>query len=107
MQGYSHAPPIPARNVVGHSDIAPMRKEDPGELFDWKMMSEQGVGIYPAMLRAIGAADAVQLADYGYDITNIAKAILAFQRHFYPKRLTGVWDRECALLLQSLLDSVH
>jgi N-acetylmuramoyl-L-alanine amidase len=39
--------PIPARNVVGHSDVAPDRKEDPGELFDWEGLAANGVGLWP------------------------------------------------------------
>lgn len=40
---------IPARNVVGHSDIAPERKEDPGELFDWGILAYNGIGIIPIL----------------------------------------------------------
>src|SRR5579875_1706400 len=39
--------PIPARNVVGHSDVAPDRKQDPGELFDWQGLAANGVGLWP------------------------------------------------------------
>ena len=46
---------IPARNVVGHSDVAPMRKEDPGELFPWAWLAAQGVGLWPSFfVRAAG-----------------------------------------------------
>lgn len=111
---------IPARNVVGHSDIAPERKDDPGELFDWKWLAEQGIGLFPS-LRGGEADVAIQFSDsgllrsarndelqeYGYDTTNLPKTITAFQRHWRPKSLTGKWDRECALILQALLDSNH
>jgi N-acetylmuramoyl-L-alanine amidase len=93
--------PIPSRNIVGHSDIAPSRKEDPGELFDWKWLAAQGIGIYPSNPQIAGE-DVGALADYGYDISVPNKAITAFQRHFRPKELTGVWDPECAGLLAAL-----
>jgi N-acetylmuramoyl-L-alanine amidase len=93
--------PIPSRNIVGHSDIAPNRKEDPGELFDWKWLAAQGIGIYPDRPQVAGE-DAGALAEYGYDMSVPNKAITAFQRHFRPKRLTGVWDAECAGLLAAL-----
>ena len=40
--------PIPSRNVVSHSDIAPTRKNDPGELFDWRSLAAKGIGMWPA-----------------------------------------------------------
>ena len=92
---------IAPRNIVGHADVAPARKEDPGELFDWKFLAENGVGLWPSP--ANGAAEAPELAEYGYDISPLPKAITAFQRHFRPKRLSGKWDAECAALLAALL----
>lgn len=97
---------IPARNVVAHSDIAPERKEDPGELFDWKFLAEHGVGLFPLTSPSPLAGEG-ELELYGYDTTNLPKTITAFQRHFRPKPLTGQWDRECALILHSLLDSAR
>jgi N-acetylmuramoyl-L-alanine amidase len=103
---------IPARNVVGHSDIAPERKDDPGELFSWPWLASQGVGLFP-LLRAqrsnpdwIATSPAAprddELARYGYSTANMQKTILAFQRHFRPNLLTGLWDNECAALLAAL-----
>lgn len=93
---------IPARRVLGHSDIAPTRKEDPGELFNWPMLAEHGVGLWPKALRN-EQATWESLANYGYDLSNPAKAILAFQRHFRPGQLHPQWDEECAAILAELL----
>lgn len=106
---------IPARNVVAHSDIAPERKRDPGELFDWAWLSREGVGLWPlAGNRGQWTGDSRDalstvhrlLSTYGYDISNIEAAITAFQRHFRPKNLSGKWDEECGMLLAALLSMV-
>ncbi len=93
---------IPAHNIIGHSDSAPTRKQDPGELFDWKLLADNDIGQWYAPTTA--QASAVQLADYGYDITHLEQAIIAFQRHFRPDNLSGIWDDECAEILASLLN---
>ncbi len=95
---------IPARNVVGHSDVAPSRKEDPGELFDWKWLAQQGVGLWPGIHS--GAANCELLTAYGYDTSHMAKTIVSFQRHYRQNLITGQWDKECAALLASLLQLV-
>ncbi len=98
---------IEPRNVVGHSDIAPARKEDPGELFDWQWLAEQGVGLWPAPLSETRHSESEyleMLAAYGYTIAEPEKTILAFQRHFRPSDLTGKWDSDCHSRLASLLD---
>ena len=103
---------IPARNVVAHSDIAPMRKEDPGELFDWQTLAKLGIGLWPKPDTTLPLAKAEGLAGYGYDTTDLPKTITAFQRHFRPKSLTGqnpltgLWDDECTGLLAALLAMV-
>jgi N-acetylmuramoyl-L-alanine amidase len=92
---------IPARNVIGHSDIAPARKQDPGELFNWQRLAQSGIGVWPQKCAA--GMDADYLAQYGYDLSNRASAITAFQRHFRPNPLNGLWDEECARLLAGLI----
>ncbi len=92
---------IELRNIVGHSDIAPTRKEDPGEYFDWQTLGKFGIGLLPKI--TYEEAPAEKLADYGYDITDLPKAITAFQRHYRQKNLTGQWDKQCSHLLAGLL----
>ncbi len=101
--------PIPPCNVVAHSDIAPTRKEDPGELFDWAWLAAQGVGLWPdqqARTACQTENPAEHLAAYGYATENLSKTILAFQRHFRPDSLTGQWDVECEEILAKLLEMV-
>jgi len=94
--------PIPSWRVLGHSDVAPARKEDPGELFPWQQLAKAGVGLWPGALASELGAQA--LTRYGYDPDAPQdKVITAFQRHFRPKKLDGLWDSECAGLLTSLL----
>jgi N-acetylmuramoyl-L-alanine amidase len=98
--GKRHA--IPARRILGHSDVAPARKDDPGELFPWPALAGAGIGLWPEMTAGKAAADA--LPRFGYDPeAPPEKVILAFQRHFRPHSLTGLWDDECARLLAGLL----
>jgi N-acetylmuramoyl-L-alanine amidase len=96
--------PIPSARVLGHSDVAPMRKEDPGELFPWPRLAGAGIGLWPQ--RRESDLDADALARFGYDPgAPPDKVITAFQRHFRPRKLDGVWDSECAGLLADLLSS--
>lgn len=100
--------PIPPDRVVGHSDIAPERKADPGELFDWAGLARAGIGIWPAQIPAQGrgrpigvveqAAALADLAAIGYrvDAGNPAPALTAFQRRFRPQRWDGRLDGESA-----------
>lgn len=88
---------IPARNVVGHSDVAPTRKQDPGELFPWQWFAQHGVGLWPGEATQPG----IRLCDVGYEDES-ADAVLAFQRHFMADHLTGVIDEKT----QAMLDRV-
>ncbi len=95
--------PIPAQNVVAHSDIAPERKEDPGEFFNWEWLAKEGIGLWPPFTGP-GNRGADDLYAYGYDPTaSREKIITAFQRHFRPTLLTGQWDDECGRILAALL----
>jgi len=98
--------PIPSWHVLGHSDVAPARKEDPGELFPWERLAKAGVGLWPQTISSDIGAEA--LSRFGYDPNaSQDKLIAAFQRHFRPKKLDGQWDSECAGLLASLLDKIE
>ena len=98
---------IPARNVLAHSDVAPGRKIDPGELFDWPLLFREGIGhwVPPAATndRRLEGPDLAAfqrlLKDYGYglEVTGehdeaTRKVTDAFQRHFRPALVNGIPD---------------
>jgi N-acetylmuramoyl-L-alanine amidase len=115
---------IAPERVLGHSDVAPRRKRDPGEKFDWARLAKAGVGrwVEPARIEGdeglgIGASgDAVlhlqrQLAAYGYGVETTGVfdevthfAVTAFQRHFRPARVDGRADRSTLTTLECLLE---
>jgi N-acetylmuramoyl-L-alanine amidase len=102
--------PIPPRNVVGHSDIAPERKQDPGERFDWAALAANGVGLFPAGVPDLGIGGVVRdaaslrdvraaLAAIGYRVAAegpldpaLATVLRAFQRHWRNEAVTGQAD---------------
>ena len=88
--------PIAPRDVVAHSDIAPDRKEDPGELFDWEGLAANGVGLFPAVGAPRAAGDALGLLGaigYRTDLP-LAVLITAFQRRWQQARVDGVTDAQ-------------
>jgi len=102
---------IPRSNVVAHSDIAPARKIDPGELFPWDRLAEYGLCLpRPDRLEQGDPFDNdasfyLALERFGYDITDGFKAVEAFQRRWRPERMDGQIDGEVrAILFQLLLD---
>jgi N-acetylmuramoyl-L-alanine amidase len=93
---------IAPSRVLGHSDVAPARQDDPGDFFPWEKLAREKIGLWPQ--GPAGEADAEALVRYGYDPSApLDKVITAFQRHFRPAKLDGKWDGECARLLASLL----
>lgn len=95
-------------HILGHSDVAPGRKIDPGELFNWKWLSELGVGIYPADDKGQDDVDLEgflkKLEKFGYNISGKPIDIIsAFQRHFRQNNFDGILDRQTASLINDLL----
>ena len=104
--------PIPADRVVGHSDVAPQRKQDPGELFDWWRLARAGIGLWPtdSMLPPADVAGAqAMLAEIGYRAPNSGvlddetrQVLVAFQRRFRPSCIDSGFDAETAARLAAV-----
>lgn len=111
------------QNVVAHADIAPQRKDDPGPLFPWRELAQQGIGAWPDPARVAfymngqppsQPVDEAVLLDllgrYGYDVSeknNPAqnkRIIMAFQMHFRPGNWQGVADIETMAIAEALLE---
>jgi N-acetylmuramoyl-L-alanine amidase len=109
-------------NIVGHADVAPDRKEDPGELFPWRRLAEAGHGLWAAPPSAPGAVLAegeesaavfalqAGFTRLGYDSAPSGKfdphtsaVVRAFQRHWRPERVDGLADGETRARLIGLL----
>jgi N-acetylmuramoyl-L-alanine amidase len=117
---------IKPERILGHSDVAPGRKMDPGEIFPWPRLFQAGIGhwVAPAPIRpgpayepgAMGppvAALQAMLASYGYGVTPtgcydpaLRDVVAAFQRHFRPARVDGIADVSTVETLRALLKSL-
>ncbi|MDN7703319.1 N-acetylmuramoyl-L-alanine amidase [Burkholderia semiarida] len=115
---------IAPTRVVGHSDIAPQRKIDPGPLFPWHALAQAGIGAWPddaTVAARLGGRDPhapvdvrelqLKLARYGYDVptdgvldTRTRRVFAAFQMHFRPSDYAGDPDAESDAIAQALLD---
>ncbi len=95
-------------DVVGHSDIAPARKRDPGELFPWGSLARLRLAL-PRPTRNLVDPEwteggfCLALERFGYDVTDRMAAIMAFQRRFRPELVDGEIDAECRMILLALL----
>ena len=112
---------IKKKNIVGHSDIAPFRKIDPGEKFPWKQLAKKNIGIWhgckPYLLRKFmkikiftkqdKAKFAKNLNNIGYCFPTKKKAFFikilkAFQRHYRKELINGHLDKECLIIAENL-----
>jgi N-acetylmuramoyl-L-alanine amidase len=116
---------IPPSRVLGHSDVAPQRKRDPGELFDWARLARAGIGLWPQVPEqmpdpvapersgtpaAMVAEARSLLARFGYEIAlegawdeAARNVVAAFQRHFRPSRIDGLVDTDTLWRLKWLI----
>ena len=112
---------IKKKNIVGHSDIAPLRKIDPGEKFPWKQLAKKNIGIWhdcrPSLLRKFRRIkiftrqDKVKfvknLNNIGYCVSGkkrffFVKIVKAFQRRYRKELVNGLLDKECLIIAQNL-----
>lgn len=111
---------IAPTDVIGHSDVAPSRKVDPGPLFPWERLANAGVGAWPdaatkqrylarikvspPSLAQVNAA----FSRYGYVIdNNLSTIVRAFQMHFRPATLSGNADVETLAILYALIEKYY
>ncbi|WP_380874846.1 N-acetyl-anhydromuramyl-L-alanine amidase [Sphingomonas sp. DBB INV C78] len=99
---------IERANVVGHSDIAPTRKVDPGELFDWDRLARHKLALARPRTNLADphwtdAGFLLALDRFGYDVSDGPAAVRAFQRRFRPELIDGIADGESRAILLSLL----
>lgn len=118
---------ISASHVIGHSDMAPARKQDPGERFPWDRLADQGVGAFPrtvpkgegmALHQIADASDGIahlrrDLSQIGYGVSpegvfdrELEAVITAFQRRYRPWRIDGVVDQQTKARIGQVLEGV-
>ncbi|HEX7693853.1 MAG TPA: N-acetylmuramoyl-L-alanine amidase [Sphingomonas sp.] len=108
MQEIKERYDITRGNIVGHSDIAPTRKQDPGELFPWGQLARLRLAL-PRPTKNLmdplwsDAGFLLALERFGYEVTDKLAAVVAFQRRFRPELIDGEIDGECRCLLLALL----
>ena len=115
---------IKPKNILGHSDIAPSRKKDPGEKFPWKSFAKKKIGIWYSLSEKVLNKNRLKMIDHqskknffrnlskigysNYKTTNKKKEnfnfllIKAFQRRFRQKLINGIIDKECYLISENI-----
>jgi len=111
---------IKKQNILGHSDIAPLRKIDPGEKFPWKELADKKIGIWHnyrteilKKFRKVRVSPKFKLKfiyslkKIGYCLNNKKKSnslkiIKAFQRHYRKELINGIIDKECLIIAQNI-----
>ncbi len=110
---FARHPSLDSQNIWGHADVAPARKEDPGELFPWQLLATKGFGLWPdeGLLEKEKAKPALfpseacdLLRRIGYEGAEAALRadLIAFQRHFRQRDIQGDLDQETCALLRAL-----
>jgi N-acetylmuramoyl-L-alanine amidase len=97
----------PKTSLLAHSDIAPTRKQDPGELFPWESLALDGLGMWPnPMPQDYGPPKKNEVAEtlyvIGYDTSDCEAALLAFQRHYCPENMGKGEDKDTVAKLRAL-----
>jgi N-acetylmuramoyl-L-alanine amidase len=115
-QGLLTRHPITAARVLGHSDVAPGRKQDPGEAFPWRQLAEAGIGLWPDAASPLTlplAQTQALLGQFGYSVvangrasTTTSQVLSAFQSHFRPWRVTDQADGDTTARLASLVHQI-
>ena len=113
---------IKKQNILGHSDIAPLRKKDPGEKFPWKFFANNKIGLWHKInlrkckilrgkhLNIESRIFFEKLKKFGYSVNTSKKneqkkIVTSFQRRFRPELIDGKIDRECFEILKTLISS--
>ena len=116
---------IDNKNILGHSDIAPFRKKDPGEKFPWKILAKNKIGVWHSLPNLISKKNRLKKTEYkannnfiknlikiGYTFKNskilkknqiIRLLITSFQRRYRQNLVNGKIDKECILISENLL----
>jgi N-acetylmuramoyl-L-alanine amidase len=116
---------IKSKNVIGHSDVAPLRKIDPGEKFPWKILSAKQIGIWhhynlkflkkyrnkkifdkDKNIKFVKNLNKIGYCIYTKKYLIMKKVISAFQRHFRKELINGRIDKECLIISQSLVKNL-